>query len=798
MPTKSKKSPLAGITVVEKASDFAAAYAGRLLSVLGAEVVMIEPPGGTPLRTEKPYLGDSGISAAFAYLSAGKTSQNIDLLTPEGRACADGLLGRAAILIDDTPVAERSALGLDPERIATRHPHLVHTSVLPFGAVGPKASWSAKEINLIHATGEGYLLPNGLSLEEFPDRPPLKIFGNFTCYNGGVSAALGSLAALWSQPKVGGQFVDISVQETGVMLGLMAIQQFGEGSLEHRSNRSFRYGGVIKCADGFVEILTLEEIQWQGLVELMGRPDWAVKPELANANDRGKLGADINQKLREWASNQSVGYIVARGQELGVPVAKFVTPREVLNGQQERARRLFAPINIPSLGSVEMFTAPFRFGPEPLELHHCTEPAKPLRATVATPRVFGAPLVERPAGALVGPLHGIRIVDFTIHAAGPFATHMLTQLGAECIKVESTKRLDMFRRPHPVYGRLKPSTFAHVVAGKRSVRINLKHPKGIALARKLASSADIVAESFRAGVMERLGLGYNAIREIKPDIILLSLCASGQTGPERSFKGYAPLFAAWGALGTLSGYTDGPPLEVRHFMDHAIGLTGAMATIAALNARRISGEGAHVDVAGREVACSMIGEALLQGALGIETERPGNSHLGMAPHGIYPAKQDDTWVAIAVTDDSEWKRLAVLMQQPRLANDQRFSTVPDRIQHRDELDKLLGQWTSTHSAISLTEMLQQQGIAAHWSMNSADIVADPHLRYRGAIFDVPVAEGDTRPAIRVPMRFSKTSRTGFDDGAPPALGEGEDDIYGRMLGLSDMERRQLEDEQVIY
>ena len=215
----------------------------------------------------------------------------------------------------------------------------------------------------------------------------------------------------------------------------MAIQQFGEGALEHRSNRSFRYGGVIACADGFVEILTLENQQWAALVELMGHPGWADAPDLVDASSRGKLGAEINRRLREWARTRNVADVVERGQRLGVPVAKYVLPREILQGAQERARKLFATVVVPHLGPAEIFVAPFRFGTEPFVLRS-GPPAlesEPL-ATIAKSMSYPAPKRPDPPTNLDRPLRGIRIVDFTIHAAGPFATHMLTQLGAECIK----------------------------------------------------------------------------------------------------------------------------------------------------------------------------------------------------------------------------------------------------------------------------------------------------------------------------------------------------------------------------
>jgi crotonobetainyl-CoA:carnitine CoA-transferase CaiB-like acyl-CoA transferase len=356
--------PLAGIKVVEHTWSVAAAYSGRLLSAMGAEVTMVEPPEHHPLRREPPFLGEDGtVSAVFAYLAVGKRSVICDLRTEDGRADFDRLISDAHILIDDTPVEQRLAMGLDPERIAKEHPNLIHLSVLPFGAVGPKAVWRGSEVNLIHASGEGFLLPNGLSASLFPDRPPLKIAGHFAEMQGGIAAALSALSALWAG---GGQFVDVSVQDANVAVGAFTVQRYGDGSLEHRVSRSFRYGGVIECHDGYVELLTLEERQWVALVKLMGEPAWAMDKELGDPSVRSARGDEINRYIREWARHARVDDLVARAQELGVPMARYNTPEQVLAGKHEAARELFANVAIPGDGTCQIQTAPFRFGEKPL------------------------------------------------------------------------------------------------------------------------------------------------------------------------------------------------------------------------------------------------------------------------------------------------------------------------------------------------------------------------------------------------------------------------------------------------
>jgi crotonobetainyl-CoA:carnitine CoA-transferase CaiB-like acyl-CoA transferase len=376
------------------------------------------------------------------------------------------------------------------------------------------------------------------------------------------------------------------------------------------------------------------------------------------------------------------------------------------------------------------------------------------------------------------PLAGIRVADFTVHNAGPFCTNLLSQLGAEIVKVESAMRPDAFRKPHPVYGRMGPATFDQVASTKLSIRINLKKAEGIALAKRLVAISDVAAESFRAGVMARLGLGFEALKEVKRDIVMLSVSSCGQEGPDSHFAGYAPLFGAWGGLSDLTGFADGPPVEMRHVMDHTVGMNAAVATMAALHRRRATGEGAWVDVAAREVASSLIGEALLVAAAGGELQRMGNAHERMSPHGVYPAKDEDHWLSIAVATDDERQALA-------------------RLIGGEPTDDAISAWTRTRDGNAAAEELQAAGIAAHASWTTPEIAADPHLQARGAIVEVAEPDGKKRAAVGVPMRLSKGPEIGIHRGTPK-LGEHEDYVYGELLGMSRAERDALEEAEVIH
>ena len=394
------------------------------------------------------------------------------------------------------------------------------------------------------------------------------------------------------------------------------------------------------------------------------------------------------------------------------------------------------------------------------------------------------------------PLRGVRIADFTIHAAGPFCTHLLAQLGAECIKIESKARPDAFRKPHAVYGRMSAATFDQVSVNKLSVRLNLKQPEAVLLAKRLVSISDVAAESFRAGVMKRLGLGFDDLHAVKPDIILMSLSSCGQSGPDSHFAGYAPLFGAWGGLGWMTGYADGPPVEMRHVMDHSAGLHAAVTTIAALHQRRRTGKPQHIDLAAREVASAMIGDALIQASLGLTPVRSGNRHLSMAPHGVYPTQQPDRWLTLAVRNDVEWQALVRELEQPAAAEDPRFATAAARLRNCEDLDRLLSGWLASRDADVTAERLQRSGVCAHVSWSMLDVARDPHLRARGATVEVSAPDIPPRLAVGAPARFSKTNDVGIRR-LTPTLGQDEDYVFGELLGLSSAQRADLEEREVI-
>ena len=394
------------------------------------------------------------------------------------------------------------------------------------------------------------------------------------------------------------------------------------------------------------------------------------------------------------------------------------------------------------------------------------------------------------------PLNGVRVADFSVHAAGPFAGMILAALGADVIKVESAARLDITRRPHAMYGK-PPSSFEQVNASKRSVTLNLKEPRALELAYDLVRISDVVLENFRPGVMDRLGLGYPQLREIKPDIIMVSLSSNGQTGPEARYAGYAPMFAALGGLGHLTGYPDGPPVELRHAMDHTGGMMAAFSAVAALCAHRSHHLGQRADVAVRDIATAFMGHALMDTAMnGRDALRQGNRDDAMAPHGVFPCQGEDQWITIAVADDAQWRALQTVMGNPEWAESDDYGDQFLRWQNQDALERHVSQWTAQHTAAALTDRLQRAGVAAFPSLSAEQLLADPHLAARGAFPATSDPDRGEQRAVAPPWRFSRTPTDPLR--WTPELGQHNREVFCGLLGMDAAELSALQEGQIVW
>ncbi|NGY03379.1 CaiB/BaiF CoA transferase family protein [Solimonas terrae] len=385
-----------------------------------------------------------------------------------------------------------------------------------------------------------------------------------------------------------------------------------------------------------------------------------------------------------------------------------------------------------------------------------------------------------------GPLQGVRVLELTKVWAGPYAGKLLGFLGAEVIRVESEGSLDV-TRSFGVADINKAPGFRAVNPQKLSVQIDMKTGEGIALILDLLKHCDVLIENLRPGAVKRLGLGYDAVKAVKPDIVYVSMGMYGSEGPLSYQTGYAPCFAALGGVSALVGRDGEPPagMNVR-YADSTFGTAAAYAAAVALLHRRRSGEGQFIDVSAVECMTSMIGDAVMQHALdGSVPGSDANRHADMAPHGAYPCR-DGEWISIAVSSDAAWQQLAAAMQQADLST--RFPTLAERKANEAELDRMLAAWTAGHDAAALAEQLQQCGVAAAKSASSVDLVSDPHLWARGFFREVNDGEGGSRPIVGPPWAMTRGAE--IRDGAP-RLGEHNAYVFGEILGLSEDAQREL-------
>lgn len=380
-------------------------------------------------------------------------------------------------------------------------------------------------------------------------------------------------------------------------------------------------------------------------------------------------------------------------------------------------------------------------------------------------------------------LRGIRILDFTNLMAGPFPTLLMGFLGAEVIKIESSVQLDAARRPP--YAQEDPDgspVFNSVNLNKMSLRLNLKEPVALDLAHRLVSISDAVVENMRPGVMDRLGLGYQRLKELNPSIVMASISGAGNTGPESAYPGYAPAFNAISGLGHLTGHPDGPPAELHDSIDARVGATAAFAVLAALFHRLKTGQGQFIDISSREANTVFGAEALMEYAMnGRVTSRQGNQEPGMAPHGCYRCVGEDAWVTIAVGNETEWQSLCKATGNHQWASDPRFADGYLRYKNRDVLDQFLEIWTQDHMPHQAAELLQAAGVAAAPSMSILDLDEDAHLEARGAWQEVqhPVLGPQKVPSA--PWKLGGTPAAIHSAG--PLLGEHSHQVLEGLLGV---------------
>jgi crotonobetainyl-CoA:carnitine CoA-transferase CaiB-like acyl-CoA transferase len=819
--------PLAGLRVLDLA-DESGALAGKLMGDLGADVIAVEPPHGARSRTIGPFWRDEphpDRSLFHWYYGTSKRSVVLGLDRPEGRAALARLAGGADVLIETAPPGTMERAGLGYGALAARHPGLVFTSITPFGQTGP---WRDRlGSDMVAAALAGMVYVNG-----FPDAPPLHPLGLQAFHSAAFYAVIATLTALHARERLGrGQHVDVSVLEATTAAVEPVAGFYHQNGTVHRRNGSLhwtRYFRVARCRDGYLLHCTLGD--WTSLIEWVKADGKAADlggPEWEDFNHRRTHAEHLFDVLDEWVKDQAVAGVVEGAQLRRIPYAMVLPPEAQHANEQLAARGFYVPVEHPELGATILYPgAPYLFGATPWAIRrrppllgeHTAEVLGALGLTAAEIAAArgddgGAPAYapgddrwaaacapgdgETHAGTRAAPgprvppsiataarrgaraLDGVTVLDFTWIVAGPVATRILADQGARVIKVERRDSLDFGTRRGGFTGNLN--------RGKESVVIAMERPEGLALARRLVATADVVIDNFSARVMRNWGLDYAGLAAIRPDIIAVSMSGFGLTGPHRDYVSYGPTLQALSGFTLLMREEDGEPAGWGYsYADMAAGAVAALAALTALHHRHRTGEGQLIDLAQFENTCALMGPALLDFTANGRPARPfGNRSQERpgAPYGVYPCRGDDRWCAITVFDDAEWRRLAAALGHPPWTAEPRFASLASRRAHVAALDQHLSAWTRAHDAHEVMNTLQGAGVAAGVVADAVDLCnRDPQLAARDYWAKLATPEGDAVVVDGVPFGLSLTP--GYVTAPGPLLGEDTERVLAEMFAIA--------------
>jgi crotonobetainyl-CoA:carnitine CoA-transferase CaiB-like acyl-CoA transferase len=721
------ESLLEGVRVVDLSGE-PAQLGGRILADLGAEVVKVEPPGGDPLRRVGPFIGerrDAEASLRFAAWNAGKTSVVCRADSPE----LDELLAGADVVID-TP-GFPGALQVSPSRA----PQAVWVRVTPFGLSGPRAYWRASDLGVLAASGN-------MAGTGFPDREPLRCTEPSGYAHTGPEAALAALAGLASgQP----QLIDLSMQETVVLANMGAVGNLREGTEREPKRAGATILGmkeVWRCKDGWVSfgirggVARVPTYQFMTKVleaEGLSTPAWSARdwPKF-NVHDLSpEQRREVEEPMERYLERHTLTELYELAATNNIMLASCNTPREMHQSRQLSARNMFA-----KLGELDGF--PVRFA----LLESPGQQALPPLARRPAPRLGAGPApkwtprrapARSSARAPRGAFEGVKIAEFGSGAAGPIAARYFAEHGATVVRVESKSRPEFLRTmavaarsPHGLEG---SGIFNALNPGKLSIALNLKHPRGLEVAKRLIHWADLVLENFAPKAMRGFGLDYESLVREKPDLLMVSSCMNGQTGPHRDYPGFGSQGSALSGFTHLTSFPEGPPVGPHGTITDSLAPRfSATAIAAALHYKRRTGRGLHFDVSQVEAAAYTLAPWLLDYSVnGVIGEPLANRSPRTAPHGAFPARGDDAWVAIATWTDEEWAQLAALIG----VSDPTLATLEGRLARVDEVEARVSEWTRTRTPLEIAERLQTLGIEAVPVLSLAETAVDPQLEARG-------------------------------------------------------------------
>ncbi|MDA3039017.1 MAG: CoA transferase [Actinomycetota bacterium] len=755
--------PLAGMTVVEIGGGIPAGFCARQLRGFGARRIRVEVPADGDLLDpdETAFLVTGAERVALA---------DVDLAA---------LVASADVLIEDQAPGWLAANGLDPLELRQRHPQLIITSITPFGQTGPRSHWRTTPAvqfaagSLMSLTGEPY-------------RSPLVTGGSQAFFLGGLHAFAATTALLLGRGRTSrGEWLDLSMQECAASMPELYGAQ-SEYSLQApvtRLGNSVRATwGVYRCADGFGGVCCLER-QAPAFLRLfedgVATDERFVDP-LIRAEHNDELLAHVMSFMIERTKDE----LVALSPVHRVPFGAVRTPRELLADEAYALREFFDDIGTADTGPIRVPGRPFPglgWVPASSPTPDATRP------TIREPEVTGLPLA------------GLRVLDLTMMWAGPYATKLLAELGAEIVKIESPSAWDNIRTlvpqdpsiPDPWNSAYYFNEYNH---SKKSLTLDLAQPAGREVFLRLVADADVVIENYRADVMDNLGLTDEVLRAANNDLVLVSMAGFGKNGPLRNHVGFGPIIEMMSGLMSLTGYGDDdvPVKSGISYGDPVGGLNAVAAVALSLIARDRFGTGRHVDLAQRETASVMAGPAFVAAARGEDPGFRGNRHPGFAPQGSYPAgdPSDDRWVVLSVRTDEQWSALADLVGRRDLAS----LDLAQRHARQDELDTVISDWTNGQEPEHVADRCQAAGIPASVVVDTHRMHDDTQLHARGFWRVVPNEK--MHPYRQSGPTWRRVTGTAHEMVRSPWFGEHNLELL-TPLGLGDRELAALAEAGVI-
>ena len=769
---------------------------GRMLAGLGMEVIKIEPPGGDPVRRLAPFVksGDGReLSTVFAHLNAGKASKILDLDKEADRAALRKLVEEADVVLESFQPGELAAKGLDYNSLARINPGLVMASITAFGQTGPKKDFACND--LVALAESGFLYISG-----DPSLPPCKPPETQAYYFASLFATAGVLAALYRRERTGrGDHVDSSMQETLATQEHIIRLWANEKQILKRAGSqhgSVAPAKIFPCRDGFVYLYVTRQhwklflTVWKDHDPLFDTPEW-----LNNVYRRAHAD-ELNPAVEAFIAKFTMAEITELLQAKGIPCVPVNTPLGFTNDEHVQGRGFIAPVEHVGFGSTRQPAMPFVINDArpPLDSVPALDSWRDDGARKTPPAKL---ITDSSSGN--GPLDGMRIVSFDHVLAGPYGTTILAELGADVIKIESSKGgMDPFR----FFGtgedpNLSPR-FLEFNRNKRSFTVNLKHPRGQRVLHDLIAKADAVLDNYSVDVVGRIGLAYDQLCAVKPDIVNLRMPGLGTTGPKRHFSTVGVNITSFTGLTYMwnhPGYTNPPIGSQTVFPDYVSGVLCAIIIISGVLHRDRQKEGAFIDLAQAEATAFMIGANLMAAAASGKDPQPiGNGSLSVAPHDCYPCKGEDRWCVIAAETEEQWSALAKVLGLG-IEGEARFKTNADRLKNREALNSIISQWTKDRDAFAIRDQLQKLGVPAGVVQTGEDLTNDSQLQERGFIVDVQNPRLGRVVLPNFPLHFANarlTRRWEF-----PVLGRDTEAVLRDVVGYDEAHIRELGSEGVL-